>query len=358
MKYRLNKFHAQSSYTADTTVVIDLNISDVISSIVLGLAVTNSSATMTANPVACITDLQLVDGSDVLYSLDGYEAEAIDWYNNGGKFRSNYNIALTGNSIERYIGINFGRFLYDPLYALDPTRFNNLQLRITLDIDAGGNAGSANKITAWANLFNERPTDLKGFFTSKEVKQYTMASATHEYTDLAVDHVYRGLYFRPFLLGTEPNQAVSNIKLSVDQDKEIPFDAGAQDILRVIQASFPPVVESYFFNVGTSTKYIYCAPSTRVTAQGSIWAAATADRTFAFYNGDGGRLDAIVNTGSQNAQVHITGWVPHCVYQIPFGNSADPGDWFNPAGIRSLRLDITGGAAAQGFLFNQQVRNY
>jgi len=358
MKYRLNKFFARKDYTADTTIVIDLNFKDIISSIIIGLGVSNKSGIMIAHPVACLTKLELVDGSDVLFSLDGYEAEALDWYNNGGKFRYNHNYALINNDIERYIGINFGRWLWDKEYAFDPQRFTNPQLRISLDIDAGGNNADTNKITCWANIFDEEVPSLKGFLMAKEIKEYAIASSVHEYTDLPLDYPYRALFFRPFVYGTEPTECVSNLKLSEDQDRKIPFDNPIQDIFRSIQEDLPPVEEYYYYPTRTALNYLFIAPSQEPTAVAAGWRTTAEDMHPSFYSGNGGRLQCIFDTQGPNAQIHVKGYLPHCVLQIPFGLKNDPVDWYDVRHLGSLRLDITGAATATGFLFLQQLRTY
>lgn len=358
MNYRLNKFFSRKTYSSDTTEVIDINIRDVISNILIFYEITNAAASMTAHPAAGVTLVELVDGSDVLFSLDGYELEALDWYNQGGVFPANYNYALNGGNIQRVLRLNFGRYLYDRELALDPKRFNNLQLRITLDIDAGGNSGSAMYLTCWANCFEETPAELKGFLMAKELKQWTMADNTHEYTDLPTDYPYRNLYHRAFLAGTESNQCVQNIKISEDQDKRIPFDCGGQELLRYVCERFPAVEEAYFYALSTSNRYLYIAPTTLVTAYGHVWATAAVDQNIAFYDGDGGRLKTIVDANASNSQIFVRGHVPHAVFQIPFAGRDVIEDFYNVRNIGNLRADIEGAAAAQGFLFVEQFRNY
>jgi len=358
MNYRLNTILERTSYTADTTEIIDLDFNSQCSNIVIGLEAVNSSATQTAHPMAILTKIEIVDGSDVLWSLDGYEAEALDWYDNMGKFRSNYNYALSGGSECRYVGINFGRYLFDEIFAFDPAKFTNPRLRIGLDIDAGANAPATVYLTVWANLFDEKTISPQGFFTAKEIKEYTIAASTHNYTDMPTDYPYRGIYLRPFVAGTEPNQVVSNFKLSEDQDKRVPYDHGIQDIERTLLNMYPAVEEHYYFTAGTSTTYLYVAPTTRVTAFCQEWAAAAGTHSFAQYNGDGGKLNVITDSGSANVQVYVRGYVPHCVYEIPTGDKLTQGDWFDPRGLGKLRADITGAASATGYLFAQQFRSY
>lgn len=358
MNYRAYKFYARKNFTSDTTIVEDIRVKDPISSIVIGLETVNAATSMTAHPAACITKIEIVDGSEVLYSLDGYEAEALDWYNSRGKFRSNYNIALNGSTIGRYIGINFGRWLWDPALAFDPSKFTNPQIRVSLDIDAGGMTCASVYVTMWANLFDQKSISPIGMLMAKEYKKWTMAASTHEYTDLPLDYPYRAMYLRAFLAGTEPNQSVENIKISEDQDKRIPFDLGGQDLLRLQLEKYGICHEQWYFATGSSTKYIYCSPTERVTGHITTWAAAEGGVTHSVYDGDGGRLKTISSGSGANVNVDIFGYTPHSVYEIPCGEPDDPTDWWNVKSLGNLRADITGAASAAGHLFIQQLRPY
>lgn len=358
MNYRLNEFFARKEYSADTTIVIDITIQDPISSMVLGFGIKNCTHTRAAHPVACVPKIELIDGSDVLFSLDGYEAEALDWYNNGGKFRYNQNLALTDNELQRYIGINFGRYLWDPEYAFDPKRFNNPQLRITLDKDAASNQTDYIYVTCWANLFDEALPALKGFLMAKEIKEYTIADATHEYTDMPLDYPYRGLYLRPFLNGTSVSGCISNVKVSEDQDKRIPYNHGIEEIIRCIQEDLPAVSENYIHATYTSLRPFFVAAAEGVYAFSSGWRTTTAAITPSFFEGGGGRLQFINGIQGPNQQMHVEGYCPHAVVQIPFGLKDNPADWYDVRRLGNLKLDITGSAAAKGFIFLQQLRTY
>jgi hypothetical protein len=309
--------------------------------------------------MACVKKIEIVDGSETLFSLDGYEAEALDWYNNGGRLRSNWNYCLaSGGGWQRFIGINFGRFLYDPEYAFDPKRYTNPQIRLTLDIDAGGNSPSGLYVTMWAVLFDEKRISPKGFLLAKELKTWTMADDTHEYIDLPTDLRYRGIYLRPFLAGTEPCQVVEKIKISEDYDKRVPYDLGAADLVRNVLANYPKVEEHFYFAIANTNRYIYCTPTERVAAFANPWDTTAAALNATLYDGDGGRLKTIGSLSEANAQVVVIGHVPHAVYQIPCGKQDDPADWWDVRGIGSLRADIEGAAAGTGYLFIQQEKPY
>ena len=358
MKYRLNTFFARKNYATDATIVIDLNMEDVVSNIIIGVETVNVGDTIIEHVMAILTKIELIDGSDVLFSLDGYQAEALDWYNRGGKFRANWNWCLNGQSVSRFVGINFGRWLWDKEYAFDPKRFTNPQLRITVDPDAGVNTPSSVYITCWANMFESPPAGLRGFLMSKEIKEYTMAANTHEYTDLPLDWPYRALYFQPFLRGTESHQCIQNLKISEDQDKRVPYNHGVPDIINTIAGLYGRVEESYIMAATTAYVYLYITATTHVTAVGVGWAATPIATGVCCYDGDGGRLKVASKTAAANLQVDVRGDIPHAVFEIPFGLKNEEADWYDVRGLGNLKLDVTGGAAATGHIFLQQVRSY
>ncbi|KKL51433.1 hypothetical protein LCGC14_2295550 [marine sediment metagenome] len=358
MNYRTVLLNALESHATDVTKVIDININDPISNIVILLGGTNTAHTMTGHYMSCLPKIEVVDGSDVLFSLDGFETEALDWYHNSGKFRSNWNWAFNTGTWDRAIALNFGRHLWDPVYALDPKMFNNLQLRISLDINGGGNANTPLTFKIFANVFDDKVPALKGFLTTKEIKQWTMASTQHEYTDLPTDHPYRALYVRAFKLGTESNVCLNNFKLSEDQDKKVPFDLGGIEICRTLLHDYPRIEEFFYIAASIAKKYVYCAATQAVTAYATHWQGANiTDQEITIYNGDGGRLD-LYSSVNANIVLNVQGNIPHCIFEIPFGQKNDPDDAYVVSGINSLRADITGGTDSVGHLIAQQYRSY
>ena len=362
MNNRLSTIHARKTYTADTTEIIDIDVADPISQLIIELAVTNgASAAPTAHALACLTKIEIVDGSEVLFSLTGYEAEAADWYNNHIQ-RSTWNPYLSGMDVQRFIAINFGRWLWDPVLALDPKKFHNLQLKLTLDVDAGGASPSACKLQVWAALFDEKKITPIGFLMHKEIKSYVMTASGHEYTDLPTDYPYRKLFIRAHVPGTEPNIFLDNIKLSEDQDKRIIVNHGFEDIFRTIALLTPVYTETIIGYVGLTSTAGRCTPTARVNGICQRWALTTGAGEIAFYDGDGGRFYVIAATAASNMQVFLQGWLPHGVYEIPFGDQKLIEDWFSVGKIGSLKADITAGSGAgttnAAQIFLQQLKNY
>lgn len=361
MNYRLSQILPQKSYTADITETIDLDVVDPISQLIIELGVVNvGNVAPTAHAIACLTKIELVDGSDVLFSLSGYQAEAVDFYHNK-VMRSNWNPYLDGMTVQRFIGINFGRKLWDPLLAFNPKQFKNPQLKLTLDINAGGNAPVTNQLRVWGALFDQKEISPVGFLMHKEIKNYTMGSASHEYTDLPRDYPYRKLFLRAQSPGTEPGQLVDKIKLYEDEGKRIPIDLEMPDmILRTIESS-PMITEILYGYVLTTATYGYCTPTTRVVGNVNRWAAAVGAGEIAFYDGDGGRFKVIAATAASNMQASVSGWLPHGTFEIPFGDQDNIDDWFDVSKIGSMKADVlslAGGNAIACQLFLQQLRKY
>lgn len=360
MNYRLSTIHARKTYTSDITEIIDLNLVDPLSQLIIELAVTGVGDTATAHAIACLEKIELVDGSDVLFSLSGYEAEAVDIYNNK-VMRSNWNPYLTGNDVQRFVAINFGRYLWDPELAFDPKKFRNPQLKLSLNIDAGGNASNSNKLQVWGAMFDQKAVTPIGFLMHKEVKNYIMTASGHEYTDLPRDFPYRKLFLRCQKAGTEPNQLVNNVKLSEDQDKKIIFDHGTEDIFRCIAMNNPQLIEQIMFAAKTATCNVFTTVATRATATFCKWAGAVGTEPYASYGSAGGRM--VVDSGSdENAVAIVAGWLPHSTWEIPFGLQDQIEDWYDASKVGNLKLDIKGESGLAGTetlqIFLQQLRKY
>lgn len=363
MNYRMASLLAETSYTADTPKTIDIDVVDPISEILIHARPLNDTdnAAPGVHPVAVLDKIELIDGSDVLFSLDGYEAHALDIYNRDAQ-RQPWYMYLNDNYADALIGIDFGRYLWDEQLAFDATKFNNPQLKITLDIDGGGSKFDAVKLKVDAALFDEKTITPEGFLMAKEVKSYEMGSATHEYTDMPVDYVYRKMFVQALTPGSEPNTELDTIKLSENQDKKIPFNAmefGA--IERMIAYKHPPIVEGLIQWCGTTATYGFCTPTARVMGTVNSWKATADADPMSFYDGDGGRYAIITSTAVKNVNVLLQGNIPHGVYEIPFGDPMNIEDWYDVAKLGNLKADIiskSGGDGDECNIFLEQLRPY
>lgn len=362
MNYRLATILEREEHSADTTKVIDIDVQDPISQLmVVWEPTTGAVVNASGHPVRGITKIELVDGSEVLYSLNGAEGHAADFYHNKRE-PANAISYLTGMDCIAIVNMNFGQFLYDPINAFDPKQFTNPQLKITLDIDAGGAFALLGNLTVLAHLFDQKEISPTGFFMQKEVKSFTLVNDAHEYTDLPTDYPYRKLFLRAQRYGTGPNSQIANVKLSEDVDKKVPLNHSLDQLIQAIVSQTRPYRETILAPADTTARNMYCTPTFRPRFTSAQWRTTPFSSYDSIFEGSGGRFTIKSSAAGPNTQIHCEGFLPHGVIEIPFGLQNDPGDWYDVAGIGNLKLDITGGSSVGTGqtceIFLQQLRNY
>ena len=365
MNYRIATIWPRRAYTADAVEIIELKVRDPISRLVITDEATNGAdAGQQGHPARCITKIELVDGSDVLFSMDGRAAQGLDFYHNK---RESGSLVIYPNDMnsEMIYNLNFGRALYDPLLALDPSKFTNLQLKITLDEDGGGKNVDGHYLTVMAHCFDERVISPVGLLAAQELKSYTMVASGHEYTDLPTDRVIRKLLVRSHAYGSGPDYQFESIKLQSDGGKKVYLDNTIGEILRAIVAQYPKYREWVICDPPTagSSMYTYITPGYWPIAQGQEWLTPpSANNIIGCFSGDGGRLTIGTASGwTSNVSILVEGQCPHNVLDIPMGDQNDPDDWFDASRVGSLELDVKGHAsltAGTCELYVQQLRRY
>jgi len=362
VKYRIATLLAVTDVSSDYTEDIDVDVKDPISQIVICYDEMHvGSGSAQGHPAECVTKIELIDGSDVLYSLSGVEAQAVDYYHNHIE-PANRMRYLNTNYAYMVFNINFGRYLYDPELALDPARFSNLKLRITIDRGAGGTASVAGRLRVIAHLFDEKTISPIGFLMQKEVKTYTLGDSSHEYTDLPLDHPYRKLFIRGQRDSYTYDNQIANIKLSEDGDKKVPFNQSSYNLVRGVISQTKPYCEGIKGAGHPAGRFYFCTPCFDVTFAGAQWRNVTqTDNVPHFYGGAGGYFEECQVTGAGNWSAICQGWLPHAVLEIPFGLQGDIADWYDVSGLGNLKLDITGGGSvgtAYAQIMLQQLRRY
>lgn len=361
MNYRLATLLGKKSYTADFTEPIDIKLVDPISQIVLlykSQAGDYSPGTSTyAMPIAAITKVEIVDGSDVLFSLSGAEAQGIDFYHNKRETLGETRFMGDGWS-QCVVNINFGRFLYDPVLAFDPRKFVNPQLKVTVDISAGACDSDNARLTVMAHVFHDKQISPVGFLMQKEIKSYSIA-ADHEYTDLPLDYPIRKLFMKALYPEYMPSALLTRIKLSEDQDRAVVIDELLDEILAALMQQTPPYSEHILTGGCTTTGYGWCTPAQRSRVLGTPWSVPhSSDQEVCAYGAPGGRFQFDQGLVS-NIVFHAEGWCPHGILEVPFGDQMEIDDWYDVTKLGSLKLDITG-TAARGTcqIMLQQERTY
>lgn len=358
MNYRNTDILAGEDASTAKTKTIDITLEDIISRISIRYKGTNSSSDPTAHPAAMVSKIELIDGSDVLFSLSGYEALAMDFYDTRRQKLDILNYADDEMCIPVF-NINFGRFLNDPVLAFDPKKFNNPQLKITHNKASGGSAPDAGNLRVAADVFDEKAVTPTGFLMSKEHYTYTCgADGSVEPIVMPTDYPYRKMLVMARLADYHPWQVVNEIKLDENNDKKIPMDRKVSDWSAYMASVYPPVEEMMRFigAAGTSNEY-FITPSYEAVVLPVSRSTAGHFLTGLPY---GGAVDITPEQAGDNFSL-VHGWMPHGAIPVPFGLQDDIGDWYDVTGIGNLRLRLKAGSAAtsgEPAVVLQQMRSY
>ena len=356
MNYRIASLLSSEDATTAATKTIDLNVRKPISRITIQVKATNNGSAPTAHPAKIISKIELVDGSNVLASLTGIQAQALNFFETG---RLPHTVLDYRNDVMAIatFELNFGRWLWDELLALDATKFNNPQLKISHNRALGGSAPDAATLSVFAHAFDQKEVKPTGFLMSKEQYSYTLVASAKEKIDLATDLPYRKLLVQSLSGGKHPWENYNKIKLSEDNDAVVIInDESTSDLLKLFN-DMPAIVENVRALDLDAGVDLYVTPTYQTFATGL--GMATFNGSLRADQDYGGTL-AVVGDDAEHVQFQVVGFNPHGAMEIPFGKKDEIADWYDVSKVGSLALTITAGSGASGTvqIVSQQVRNY
>lgn len=360
MNYRTATILAATDLvSASGTKTIDINIADIISRICIRWAIGKLAVGMSSYAHRDILKIELVDGSEVLHSLNGGQNQALCIFDRKAPTMLEGGIINANDQISFY-GIDFGRYLFDPMLAFDPKKFKNPQLKITYNEALSDTSATVNSLEIWAECFDEKAVSPMGFLSAKELQNYTPASSgAYEYIQLPTDRTIRKMLIQGYKSAFEPWYQVTNARLDEDNDKRVPFDWNLEKYCMARKSIDPPVHDVVAIQSSGGGTALYVTPTeywATLVTQGQ--GAGTQSGTGA--SGKGGYF-LVAPGGSTQLQAIATGWLPNHCFQFPFGDQNDPSDWYDVSKIGSLRLTLLSGAgyatSAIGVIL-QQLRSY
>jgi hypothetical protein len=355
MKYRIASILAPEAANTAGTKTLDINLADPISRIIIQFKGTNNGSVITAHPAKMISKIELVDGSDVLFSLSGTECQALNYYDKGKMPLEVVNYCNDIMAIATF-ELDFGRYLWDPVYAFDPKKFINPQLKITHNKALGGSAPDAGELAVFAQIFDEKKITPVGFLMNKEQYGYTLVAGATEHIDLATDYPYRKLLLQAMSTSLQPWEQYNQIKLDQDNGRKMIInDEKVSNLLKMI-GEYPQFQEIIEAPTKNGTQTIPCAAGyERIAALTGMAADADAYLTQTY----GGSIK-VADSAAAVIDMIVSGFCPHNTFCLPFGSQEDPEDWFDVEGIGSLKLSLKGGGSASGTVevISQQVRTY
>jgi len=358
MNYRVAKILAPEDLGGGGTKVIDINIADIISRIDIIFRTLNGASTFDDHPADNISKIELVDGSDVLFSLNGRECQALNFYDRR-EASDNHMTGSNGEWMRAVFGIDFGRHLFDPLLAFDPTKFTNPQLKITWDENVACTAAGDNFMTVQAHLFDELKPTPTGFLMSKNVYTYTPAANAYEYLDLPTDHPLRTLLVGSHQEEFNFTQMIAELKISEDNDKRIPMDLTGDELFYLMKQLYPEYIENVYMVISNTGTDFRVTPFEDAIIVGQL-CSNPQDLSGLF--GNGGLAAFTTETSPVTVYFLCKGYIPHGLVAVPFGNPSDLADWYDVTQVGTLQIRVkagpTLGTTPLNQIVTQQLRSY
>lgn len=337
MNYRLTQLLAEEAADTAATKTIDLNVSDPISEISIFFRGQNSSDTPLAHPAKMISKIEVVDGADVIISLSGMQAQALEFYHRSQPLGLKPMYTDDDWSRQQF-NLCFGRYLFDPMFALDISKFKNPQLKITHNKALGGSTCDHGYLMVYAHCFDEKAATPEGFLMAKDIYSYALGNGTYEHIDLPLDMPYRMMLIRSLKATAAIWELFDQVKLSSDQDKHIIMDGNVEELMKLLCTKFGPYTETIQGRVGTGSVGHYITPTSNANVM-AVSYGGTRDY-YQVYQPWGGYVEFAGGAALSRVQAFVHGYAPHGALCIPFGDLADPTDWFDVTKVGSLKLRI------------------
>lgn len=349
----------QYQYTAkDTeTKTTDLNVTEPISAIEIEVESVNGASGNLGNFISdIVTKIEVVDGSDVLESLNMSQLEALHFYKTG-KTPCLFPSEWTSGVQRHNAMLLFGRHLWDRDYNLDCSKFDNPQLKVTFNkaaIRAAGATGFAAgdniKFSAIAKCFSDVPA-AKQFLMQKQIDSFTSVSSGDKRIDLPIDYVYRMLMMRAYLQQSDINEIITDIKLTADTDRFIPFNRKTQQLDASVFSQFGAsrIKHDILTSDGLAVRAMHNKEGSAVIAcaVAGLYDILGID----YFWSNELKLNMSTHAGaSESTPRAVTcteeGHALHATLPILFGRLEEPTDWFNPKEYSKLELVLTQATAS------------
>ena len=344
------------SVSDSQTKTVDVDVSDPISAIDVIYDATNGATTCLDKEIHDdVSKIELVDGSDVVFSLPMIEAQALNYIERGRLPQGVLSEAASAVQREKAT-IHFGRFLNDPRFWLNPAKFKNLQLKLTHALTISATAGFATGtgyLTVIAHLMEELGAGPEGYFMSKVLDSWTSVSSGDRVTDLPNDFAYRLIMVKALLSTYRHDEILSKLKLTMDVDKYIPFELDTPDLRSLNRLWFP---------MAEQERVLLRADAS--TVETDIFDAVmglynpTADLhvgSLDAFDADQATINLLVlavtptiakQTTATAGALRVSGWQPHACLAVPFGKLDDPASWLDVTKYGKVQLKSTQATAS------------
>ena len=355
--------HALALANAGTHIE-DINIKDPIMDFYIRMYGTNGATSNVSNSIIdVLNSIQLIDGSDVLWALDSEEILANQFYHY--KESTDLGIDERPDVVQATvykIPLGIGRM--HPEVAFDPTRFSNPQMVLDWNIaniravGADGFVTGTLHVDIMADVIDEAPSRPTGYLMTKEITEYVATASAEHRVELPVDHDYRTLYVRSYLVNKCPDASIDKVEHSINEQKYRPFDIYCDDWLEWLKEWYGLWhMSAWYFTA------INASETRNPYLRGNIGASLEHDAGFTLLS-----LTSLANcelnwTGANAAaaELHamVQGALPFGTWAWPYGDPETPEEWLKLEYEDKSRLNILSLAVTpRVWVFLTQHRTY
>lgn len=341
---RMATILASEAATTPATKTIDLNENAPLSKIVIRYKGTNSTSTPIAHPVKMVQKIEVVDGSDVLYSMTGVEASAMNFLEAHElpwcccEYEDNIECCATYD-------LNFGRFPWDRDFALDLRRFKNPQLKITHDLAKGGSTPDASTLAVFGYTFDDPQPSPANFLMTKELYSYTLTGGANEYITCPRDYPYRILMPNSYETVYAFNTQFGEFEWYADNRRRVFIDdiSGSEWAKLVTHKD---KVEEDFAGLGTGSAVSYYQASTYENY--GVGVGRSASQTTLIVGQPAGPRIQVTNDASESFACKENGYMAFGGTNLCMHELNDPKVWFDPTEYGDVKVRIKAGDDAGG----------
>jgi hypothetical protein len=338
--------------TDSGTITSQINVRDPISSIYYDIEATNGASWNQANTIAQnVQALEILDGANVIFSLTGAQLAAKACYDRG--FFPYMMIDEMPGSQQSLSGtIQFGRWFGDTSYALDPTKFSNLQMRLTWNLATVRAIGATSfvtgtgRFTALANIM-EGSAPPPACLTTRQHYAFTTAAGGVTYVDIPTDRRIKSILVRSAQAVWGGIPGINRVKLTCDQDKFVPFDLLFNELVGYVCNRNSPFMYKHACMLQNTTVF---SPVMKYDEQVNF--QGYQGDTVLLYTNNGAGFGTVnqLTGGAADANMrsyaaNVMGWFPYNTVQIDLGEWDDPASWLDATLSNSIQLQLTNNVA-------------
>ena len=346
------------------TLSIPINLKDPIMDLYIRMWGTNGTTSNITNSIIDVLDrVDVIDGSDVLFSLDAEEIMALAYYH----YKESIAMGIderAGVVQSTVFKIPFGIGRMHPELALDPKQFSNPTIVLNwnlANVNALGATGFLTDtlyVSIMADVIDEAPSAPTGFLMHKEVRNYVTPVLGMVPTVLPVDYAYRTLFVRAFLASTCPKILMTKAKHDLNEDKYVPFEIMAIDWMEWLKEWYGLWHQGYWFFLPDATQ-VTKNPYLRGNLSASVEGIVAADDMILPTLANCELAIKTAAVGGTTPHVKADGSNPFETFAWPYGDQDDPEEWLQIEDTDKSRLRLTHGPdAGKCYVFLTQHRTY